>query len=111
MVRVGLTSHHRSQFQTWQDLLAVFRSPGSSVVSAVQVQAVKRVRAGVGMLLPLPRPHGILVQGGVGLSRGVVAWRQAGAGLTAVVAVPVVHGAVLVIQSYDKETFNTSTSC
>lgn len=69
------------------------------MVSAVQVQAVDRVGAGVGMLLPLPRPHGVLVQGGVGLGRGVVARRQAGAGLTAVVAVPVVHGAVLVVQS------------
>lgn len=61
------------------------------------------------MLLPLlllPRPHGILVHGGVGLSRGVVAWRQAVARLAAVVAVPVVHGAVLVVQGYDKETFN-----
>lgn len=52
------------------------------------------------MLLPLPRPHGILVHGGVGLSRGVVARRQAVAGLTAIVTVPVVHGAVLVVQSY-----------
>lgn len=70
------------------------------MVSAVQIEAVNRVCAGVGMLLlPLPRPHGILVHGGVGLSRGVVAWRQAVARLTAVVAVPVVHGAVLVIQS------------
>lgn len=58
------------------------------------------------MLLPLPRPHGILVHGGVGLSCGVVAWRQAVARLTAVVAVPVVHGAVQVVQSYDTETFN-----
>lgn len=76
------------------------------MVSAVQVEAVNRVGAGVGVLLPLPRPHGILVHGGVGLSRGVVAWRQAVARLTAVVAVPVVHGAVLVVQSYDTETFN-----
>lgn len=74
------------------------------MVSAVQVQAVDGVRAGVRMLLPLPGPHGVLVHGGVGLSRGVVAWRQAVAGLAAVVTVPVVHGAVLVIQSYKTRT-------
>lgn len=89
-----------------ESCLADFRSPGSSVVSAVQLQAVNRVRADVAVLLPLPRPHGVLVHGGVGLSRGVVARGQAVAGLAAVVAVPVVHGAVLVIQSYSEETFN-----
>lgn len=74
------------------------------MVSAVQVKAVQRVCAGVGMLLPLPGPHGVLVHGGVGLGRGVVAWGQAVAGLTAVVAVPVVYGAVLVLQSYRTRT-------
>lgn len=82
-------------------ILVGFRSPGSSVVSGVQVEAAKRVGAGVELLLPLPggAPHGVLVHGGVGLGRGVVAWGQAVAGLAAVVAVPVVHGAVLVFQS------------
>lgn len=75
------------------------------MVSAVQVEAVKGVRAGVQLLLlPLPGPHGVLVHGGVGLGRGVVAWRQAVAGLTAVVAVPVVYRAVLVLQSCGTRT-------
>lgn len=72
--------------------------PGSSLVPVVQVKTVDGVRAGVRVLL-LPRPHWVLVHGGVGLSRGVVARRQAVTRLTAVVTVPVVHGAVLVIQS------------
>lgn len=71
--------------------------PGSSLVPVVQVKTVDGVRAGVRVLLP--RPHWVLVHGGVGLSRRVVARRQAGARLTAVVTVPVVHGAVLVIES------------
>lgn len=42
-------------------------------------------------------PHGVLVHGGVGLGRGVEGGRDAVAGLAAVVAVPVVHGAVRVL--------------
>lgn len=70
--------------------------PGSSLVPVVHIEAVDRVRAGVWVLV-LPGPHGILVHGGVGLSRGVVTRGQAVTGLTAVVAVPVVYSAVLVI--------------
>lgn len=75
--------------------------PGSSLVPVVQVKAVDGVCAGVRVLL-LPRPHGILVHGGVGLSRGVVTRRQAVTGLAAVVTVPVIYGAVLVIQSCNR---------
>lgn len=42
-------------------------------------------------------PHGVLVHGGVGLRRGVEGGRDAVTGLAAVVAVPVVHGAVRVL--------------
>lgn len=75
--------------------------PASSLVPVVQIQTVDRVGAAVRQLLRT-RPHGELVHGGVGLSRGVVPRRQTVAGLTAVVAVPVVHGTVLVIQSCNR---------
>lgn len=42
-------------------------------------------------------PHGVLVHGGVGLGRGVEGRRDAVTGLAAVVAVPVVHGAVWIV--------------
>lgn len=42
-------------------------------------------------------PHGVLVDGGIGLGGGVVRWWDAVAGLAAVIAVPVVHGAVRVV--------------
>lgn len=42
-------------------------------------------------------PHGVLVHGGVGLGRGVEGRRDAVTGLAAVVAVPVVHGAVRIV--------------
>lgn len=81
------------------------------MVPAVQVEAVNGVGAGVvGVLRPLPGPHGVLVHGRVGLGRGVVARRQAVARLAAVVAVPVVHRAVLVVQGCGTEgAFNAST--
>ncbi|TNN78950.1 hypothetical protein EYF80_010876 [Liparis tanakae] len=77
----------------------------SLLTKQCKVEAVNRVGAGVRvLLLLLPRPHGILVHGGVGLSRGVVPRRQTVTRLAAVVAIPVVHGTVLVIQSCSKGT-------
>lgn len=70
--------------------------PGSPRVPVVHIEAVDRVRARVWVLV-LPGPHGILVHGGVGLGGGVVTRGQAVTGLTAVVAVPVIYSAVLVI--------------
>jgi len=60
----------------------------------VVVQLVDVSAAGVSVLLA---PHGVLVHGGVGLRGGVVGGRDAVTGLAAVVAVPVVHGAVRIL--------------
>lgn len=49
-------------------------------------------------------PHGILVHGSVGLRGGVEGRRDAVAGLTAVVAVPVVHSAVWVVVCSHKDS-------
>lgn len=62
--------------------------------SVVVVQLMDVVVVGVSVLLV---PHGILVHGSVGLGGGVVGRRDAVTGLTAVVAVPVIHGAVWVL--------------
>lgn len=51
-------------------------------------------------------PHGVLVHGGVGLGRGVEGGRDAVTGLAAVVAVPVVHGAVRVLVWPHGDTVN-----
>lgn len=71
--------------------------PAPAVVSVVHVKAVHGVCAGVQVVLELGA-HGVLVHGGVGLGRSMVARGQAVAGLTAVVTVPVVHCTVMVIQ-------------
>lgn len=62
--------------------------------SLIVVQLRDFVVVGVYILL---LPHGILVHGGVGLGGGVVGRRDAVTGLAAVVAVPVVHGAVWIL--------------
>ena len=62
--------------------------------SVVVVQVVNLVVVGVSVLLV---PHGILVHGSVGLGGGVVGRWNAVTGLTAVVAVPVVHSTVWVL--------------
>lgn len=60
----------------------------------VIVQLVDFLAVGLSIVLV---SHGILVHGSVGLRRGVEWRRDAVAGLTAVVAVPVIHSAVLVL--------------
>lgn len=60
----------------------------------VIVQLMDLIVVGVAVVLV---PHGILVHGSVGLGGGVVGRRDAVTGLTAVVAVPVVHSAVWVL--------------
>lgn len=62
--------------------------------SVIVVQLVGVISEGVSVLL---MPHGILVHGSVGLGGGVVRRRDAVTGLTAVVAVPVIHSTVWVL--------------
>lgn len=62
--------------------------------SVVVVQLMDVIIVGVSVVLV---PHGILVHGSVGLGGGVVGRWDAVTGLTAVVTVPVVHGAVRVL--------------
>lgn len=62
--------------------------------SVVVVQLMDVLVVGVRVVLV---PHGILVHGGVGLGGGVVGRWDAVTGLTAVVAVPVVHRAVWIL--------------
>lgn len=78
------------------------------MVSVVHVKAADGVGAGVQVVLE-PGAHGVLVHGGVGLGRGVVAWGQAVAGLTTVVTVPVVHRTVMVIQGCKRGKRTSST--
>lgn len=76
--------------------LAAPTLPDGTLVRVVHLIALHGVGVGVtGALLLVP--HGVLVDGGVGLGGGVVRRRDAVAGLTAVIAVPVVHHAVGVI--------------
>lgn len=67
--------------------------------SVVIVQLMDVVVVGVSVVLV---SHGILVHGGVGLRGGVVGRRDAVTGLTAVVAVPVVHSAVRVLVCFTR---------
>lgn len=62
--------------------------------SVVIVQIMDAITVGVSVVL---LSYWILVHGGVGLGGGVVGRGDAVTGLTAVVAVPVVHSAVWVI--------------
>lgn len=61
------------------------------------VEGVTAVRGGVGGGAVLLVSDGVLVDGGVGLRRGIVGGRDAVTGLTAVVTVSVVHRTVWVL--------------
>lgn len=78
--------------------VCVSRVPRPSAFPVVQLIAVYRLgpRLSGSGLWARPSAHGVLVDGGVGLGRGVVARRTA-VGLAAVVAVPVVHRAVVIV--------------
>lgn len=69
--------------------------------SVVVVQLMDFVVVGVSVVLV---PHGVLVHGSVGLGGGVVGRRDAVTGLTAVVAVPVIHGAVWILVCSHKDS-------
>lgn len=71
--------------------------PHSSVII---VQLIDVVSVGVSVVLV---PHGILVHGSIGLGGGVVRRWDAVTGLTAVVAVPVIHCAVWVLVCSPKQ--------
>lgn len=77
--------------------------PLSSSFPVVQVIVVHRLGSSLSgySLWACPSVHGVLVDRGVGLGRGVVSWRTA-VGLTAVIAVSVVHRAVVIIQSWNR---------
>lgn len=62
--------------------------------SVVVVQILDFISVGVPVVLV---PHGILVHGSIGLGGGVVGRRDAVTGLAAVIAVPVIYGAVWII--------------
>lgn len=68
--------------------------PALPHASVVVVQQVGVVAVGVAVVR---MPDGVLVHGGVGLGGGVEGGRHAVTGLTAVVAVPVIHGAVRIL--------------
>lgn len=79
-----------------QHELTVQHTPDSPLVRVLEVLAVARARvreaSGAAVLLA----DGILVDGGVGLRCAVVGGGDAVTGLTAIVAVPVIHSAVWV---------------
>lgn len=74
------------------------RLPGSSGVAAVELVALRRVRVPGQVLALGPAPDRVLVHGGVSLGGAVEAWRSVAA-LAAVIAVTVIHGTVVVIES------------
>lgn len=61
------------------------------------VEGVTAVRGGVGGGAVLLVSDGVLVDGGIGLGRGVVRRRDAVTGLTAIVTVSVIHSTVWVL--------------
>lgn len=77
--------------------------PGGPRVSVIQLVALTRVGLPGQAVVLDSAPDGVLVDGGVCLG-GVVEPRRSGASLAAVIAVPVVHGAVVVIVSWDVDT-------
>jgi len=96
----GVTPRTRWPLPPWgvglRGGLPVPTVPDGPLVRVVHLVALHGVGVGVtGALLLVP--HGVLVDGGVGLGGGVVRRRDAVAGLAAVVAVPVIHRAVGVV--------------